>query len=152
MKLIAHRGNINGPNKENENKISQIYKCINSGFDVEIDIHLINKKLYLGHDKGEEIISIKELKEIREKCWIHCKNIEALTYFYRNQDKFNFFWHEKDSYCLTSLGYIWTYPGTQITSECVLVMPELTINKKDFLNLNKSNFHGICTDYPQLIM
>ena len=91
MKLIAHRGNINESNKENENKISQIYKCINSGFDVEIDIHLINNKLYLGHDKGEEIISIKELKEIREKCWIHCKNIEALTYFYRNQDKFNFF-------------------------------------------------------------
>ena len=152
MKVIAHRANINGPNKEIENKISQIYKCIELGFDVEIDIRLINNKLYLGHDKEEEIIPIKELIKIREKCWIHCKNIEALTYFYRNQDKFNFFWHEKDLYCLTSLGYIWTYPGTQITSECVLVMPELTINKKDFLTLNKNNFYGICTDYPKLIM
>lgn len=152
MKLIAHRGNINGPNKESENKISQIYKCIQLGFDVEIDIRLINNKLYLGHDKGGEIIPIKELRKIREKCWIHCKNIEALTYFYRSHDKFNFFWHEKDSYCLTSLGYIWTYPGTQITSDCVLVMPELTIDKKNFLNLNKNKFYGICTDYPKLII
>lgn len=152
MKLIAHRGNINGPKKESENKISQIYKCIKLGFDVEIDIRLVNDKLYLGHDKGEEIIPIKELNEIKDKCWIHCKNIEALTYFCRNQDRFNFFWHEKDTYCLTSLGYIWTYPGTEITSDCVLVMPELIMNKKDFLNLNKLKFHAICTDYPELII
>ena len=38
MKLIAHRGNINGPNPETENTVNQIDKCIEEGYDVEIDL------------------------------------------------------------------------------------------------------------------
>ena len=37
MKLIAHRGNTNGPNKQSENTIDQIDECIKNGYDVEIN-------------------------------------------------------------------------------------------------------------------
>ena len=37
-KTIAHRANIGGPNSEVENKPEQIDKCIDQGYDVEIDL------------------------------------------------------------------------------------------------------------------
>ena len=38
MKLISHRGNINGPDLEKENTIEQIFIAIGKGFDVEVDV------------------------------------------------------------------------------------------------------------------
>ena len=40
MKLIAHRGNINGSEPDNENSPEYIDKCIELGFDVEIDLRV----------------------------------------------------------------------------------------------------------------
>ena len=37
MRLIAHRGNINGRNKKRENEIEYILEALNLGYDVEID-------------------------------------------------------------------------------------------------------------------
>jgi hypothetical protein len=47
MILIAHRGNLNGPNKESENMPDYINIAIEKGFYVEIDVWLINNKLFL---------------------------------------------------------------------------------------------------------
>ena len=47
MKIIAHRANINGSNLGSENRLSQIKKCINFGYDVEVDIRFHENKLYL---------------------------------------------------------------------------------------------------------
>ena len=38
MILIAHRGNIDGPNPELENSLQYIDKAIDSGYNVEVDI------------------------------------------------------------------------------------------------------------------
>ena len=38
MILIAHRGNIDGPNPEMENNPQYIDKAIDSGYNVEIDV------------------------------------------------------------------------------------------------------------------
>ena len=61
MKIIAHRANINGSNSSNENRLSQIRKCIELGYDVEIDIRVIKNSLFLGHDCPEEKITEKEI-------------------------------------------------------------------------------------------
>ena len=53
MKLIAHRGLFNGPNKELENNPDQIEKAWNLGFDCEIDLLIIKKQLFLGHDNPQ---------------------------------------------------------------------------------------------------
>jgi glycerophosphoryl diester phosphodiesterase len=42
MKLIAHRGLTDGPNKDLENSPEQILKAIDQGFDCEIDLWIIN--------------------------------------------------------------------------------------------------------------
>ena len=150
MKIIAHRANIGGPISENENRKTSIKKCIELGYDVEIDIRLLDGKLFLGHDEPQEIITEQEIKMIKNKAWIHCKNLNAISFFNRLKGEFNYFWHEKDSYTLTSMGYIWAYPREELSPECICVMPELdnSINKINFLK--HKNISGICSDYPDL--
>ena len=58
MKLIAHRGNINGINSQRENTIDYIEEAIQLGYDVEIDLNLHKGGFYLGHDKPEQEVSI----------------------------------------------------------------------------------------------
>ena len=150
MKIIAHRANIGGPNNQNENKISSIKKCIELGYDVEIDIRYSEGNLYLGHDRPVDIITKEELIEINRKVWIHCKNLKAISYFRKIEEEFNYFWHDKDSYTLTSKEYIWAYPGEKLSRECICVLPEISASLKDIKSFIKRDISGICTDYPNL--
>ena len=50
MRLISHRGNINGRIRELENLPDYIDAAINLGYDVEVDLWLEGEKFYLGHD------------------------------------------------------------------------------------------------------
>jgi hypothetical protein len=147
MIFIAHRANIDGPS-EMENTPSAIDKSIEFGYDVEVDLWFYQDKLFLGHDSPQYEISSSYLETYIDKMWIHCKNGGALQYLNNIQDmKFNFFFHDKDKYTLTSLGYIWAYPGQEILdTKCVSVMPESTPNTtKEFLKAT-----AICTDHPKI--
>ncbi|NBO78762.1 MAG: hypothetical protein EBV27_03855 [Actinobacteria bacterium] len=50
MRIIAHRANINGPDKDNENSPAQILRAIDSGFDVEIDVRIVDGQILFGHE------------------------------------------------------------------------------------------------------
>ena len=150
MKIIAHRANINGPSSKNENQLSSIKDCLDLGYDVELDIRLLEGKLYLGHDKPQLIITIEELGMIKNKVWVHCKNLQALSFFSQIDEEFNYFWHEEDSYTLTSKGYIWAYPGKELSPECICVMPEINYPTNNMNYLRNLSISGICTDYPNL--
>ena len=91
MKLIAHRGNINGPNPETENTVNQIDKCIEEGYDVEIDLwyNITTQTFWLGHDHPKEIITFYELAKRSQYLWVHCKDITTLDFMSRTS--FNFF-------------------------------------------------------------
>ena len=151
MKIIAHRANINGSNLASENRLSQIKKCIDLGYDIEIDIWFLKNNLFLGHDNPQEVISEEKLFEIKERCWIHCKNLEAINYFNKFGIIYNYFWHENDKYTLTSKGFIWTYPGESLCQNSICVMPELELPQNNLSILKQKNFAGICTDFPNLI-
>lgn len=146
MKFIAHRGNVNGKTDLENNPI-QIAAAIQSGFDVEIDIWSQNDELYLGHDFPAYKIDIRFLENFIDNLWIHCKNHFALEFFNQSNTNFNYFWHQVDNYTLTSLGYIWVYPGVPITTgKSVAVMPE-TVSYK-LTNLFSS--YAICSDYVKV--
>jgi hypothetical protein len=149
MKLIAHRGNINGPNKELENSPNQILNTLSLGYDCEIDVHLINNNLYLGHDEPQYSIDINFLLENKDKLWIHCKNMEALV-FLNEYKELNIFWHENDKYTLTSKNYIWSYIGVETNSKIVCVMPELIGKNYENIVMKKikeNSLFYLCTDY-----
>lgn len=140
MRYIAHRGNINGQNPDLENSPKYILKAIESGYDVEIDVWKTND-LYLGHDKPEYKIELSFLLKNQDRLWCHAKNKEALEYLIKNG--LHVFWHQKDSYTLTSKGYIWAFPGLMING--VLVMPENKLST-DYILENIDKIKGICSD------
>lgn len=140
---IAHRGNINGPNKKLENTPNYILAALDKGYDVEIDLRYLDNQWLLGHDQADTNIAESFLLENKDKLWCHAKNLAALEKLL--DIKMACLWHQDDYYTLTSNGYIWTYPGHSIGSRSIWVMPENTFDKYNqeyFLNCV-----GICSDY-----
>lgn len=141
MILISHRGNIDGKT-ERENHPSYIDEAIEAGYDVEIDIWAIEGTFHLGHDEPQYGITQHWLNERKDKLWIHCKNIEAVEWFNELESigsDFNYFWHQEDDVTLTSMNFIWAYPGKQPIRKSIAVMPELN-------NDDVSECKGICSD------
>jgi len=147
MKLIAHRGNINGPIFSNENNPQYIDSTIKLGYDVEIDVRLENHYLYLGHDLPQYQVSMLWLHQRKKNLWIHCKNLNSLRLFSDSPTDFNYFWHQEDDFTLTSQKYIWTYPGKPYTHRSVIVMPEWELGVEKFNQLKTYECYGICSDY-----
>jgi len=97
---------MNGPNPSNENSPNYIMSAIDKGYDCEIDFWFIKEELFLGHDKPMYKIEEKFLFNSSSKLWIHCKNLGALEFVTRSNGFLNGFWHQQDSYTLTTKGYI----------------------------------------------
>ena len=141
MLLIAHRGNISGPNPERENTPDYIEETISKGFDVEIDVRYRDNKILLGHDNGETEIPAEWIEDRANKLWIHCKNLQALRFFY--DTNFNYFWHQEDDFTLTGRNIIWVYPRQEVTDKSVIVCQTMQ-ECEDYIN---SNALGMCSDY-----
>ena len=140
MILISHRGNIGGRIESYENEPNYIDLAISKGFDVEVDIWDIDGNLYLGHDKPTYNVEFGWFIDRINKIWVHCKNLESINTFNKNEYQFNYFWHETDTVTLTSRGYIWAYPGKQPIKNSIAVLPEIN-------NDNTSECVGICSDF-----
>lgn len=146
MKYIAHRGNLYGPNPNEENKPEYLLKAIDYRFYVETDLWVLDDgKLFLGHDEPQYEIADEFLIDIKDWLFCHCKNINALRYMLVNHPYIECFYHKNDDCVLTSKQNIWNYPGTQLTDLSYCVMPEMkNISLK---NIEKSNCLGVCTDH-----
>jgi hypothetical protein len=136
MIFISHRGNINGINKNEENKPEYILHALSNNFDVEIDIWYVNGSFALGHDHPSFFIDEKFLNN--KKIWLHAKNIEALNQL--NIRGLHCFWHQNDDVVLTSKGFLWTYPGKQLTKNSICVLPET-------LSTFTYDCAGLCSDF-----
>ena len=141
MKLISHRGNLSGPNPEQENQPEYIAEALKQGYDVEIDVWFKDDKFMLGHDEPQYEFPFELIDQHYPKLWIHCKNIDALSKLNEldpNGSKVNYFWHENDLGVLTSKSYIWS---TNLINNGILVMPE-SFDKQPI-----ETTMGICSDY-----
>lgn len=142
LKIISHRGNLQGPKTCDENSLDAIHNAIKNRFDVEIDIWYLNGDFFLGHDEAAYKIKIDQLMPIKDRLWVHCKNFAALDELYGSD--FNYFFHHGDDHTLTSKGYIWTFPGKDLGKNNILVMPEYAMPLDDVYKLTA---WGICSDY-----
>lgn len=142
---ISHRGNVNGVNSALENTIPYIESAILQGFDCEIDLWKIGTDYFLGHDKPQHKISTEFLFTHSASLWIHCKNFEALSDL-STKAALNIFWHQQDSFTLTSKGYIWTFPGINIPKYYKKVITVLFSDTPV-----SDSFGGYCSDNIQHI-
>jgi hypothetical protein len=152
MILIAHRGNIAGPNPTLENNPDYIKKTLAMGFEVEVDAWMKNGECYLGHDGMHYRTDINFLKN--DRIWVHAKNIEGFLAFRWNT---NCFMHSCDRATVTSCGYIWMFdynkkiPTLSSIPElynCICISPLLKFTKKNKRAImHYSKYHGLCSDY-----
>ena len=147
MFLIAHRGNISGPNPEKENHPDYILSCIAEGYHAEVDLWRFEGSWVLGHDKpqyeiGEDFF---ERNDIFNCIWVHAKNIRALYTMAttKRYQKWNYFWHEEDDFTLTNKNFIWTFMDKKLTPRSICVMPE----KSNYTMQDIKTCAGVCSDY-----
>lgn len=140
MKKIAHRGNYCGRIKEKENHPSYIAEAISLGYDVEIDVWLVDGEYFFGHDAPEIKVDLyKNILPIKSNAWFHAKNHAALAALI--QLGLHVFFHDSDEYTITSKGIIWAFTGKPVNELGVAVMPEYTPGFKV-----PNNCYGVCTD------
>lgn len=174
MKIIAHRGLMNGPDKSIENSPAQIEMALAAGFDVEIDVWFLMVKddrpglrnpgdlgthmrgsWWLGHDDPQ--YETTESFLTRPGLWLHCKNLDALN---RMSPDMHHFWHENDPYTLTSRGVVWCHPKQFMPNrrESVAVLPEWSIDPEHDMGEALLSYYDseyqvhICTDYGSVMM
>jgi hypothetical protein len=136
VNLIAHRGNVLGKDSR-ENMPSYIIQALESGYDAEIDVWLINQEYFLGHDDPMYQISEDFLR--KPGLWCHAKNSSAFKTMLKNPD-IHCFWHENDDYTLTSKGIIWIFPDKEPLDGGILVL-------REGQTIPNPNLGGICSDF-----
>lgn len=144
MRLISHRGNLNGRSEGKENDPAYIDNAIKLGYDVEIDLWYHQQKFWLGHDEPMCKTDINWLIDRKHNLWVHCKDlitIDMLRYFQQKMlVDLNYFFHNTDDCTLTSKGYLWVFPGKQPVKDSIAVLPEK-------FNNDLSKCVGICSDH-----
>lgn len=152
MKLISHRGNIDGKREHFENAPEYIMEAIQEGYEVEIDVWWEYGCWKTGHDTGQYVV--KEDWLWNESFWIHCKNMPALEKMQKMKSltyypiPANYFWHDDDTCQLTSKGWIWAYPKVKVNSEkACAVLPELANWNLD--DVREFGFGALCSDFVE---
>lgn len=143
MFLISHRGNIDGIEENKENNPFFLDKLLQIGYNIEVDVWLIENQLFLGHDGPQYQIDLEYLSN--PNLWCHAKNLEALQLMIDNN--IHCFWHQEDDFTLTSKGYIWTYPNKQVCENSIIVC----FTEEETLKYSKMNIAGICSDYLEVL-
>lgn len=143
MKIISHRGNLNGPNLLLENSLDYIQKAIDLEFITEVDLRLENNKLYFGHDFAQYQVDLKWILDRKDMLLIHIKDSNALEYIIDINININFFVHQNDDFTIISNGYIWTHNINYMNKKSII--PLINIIDKKYLSYN---CYGVCTDFP----
>lgn len=146
--IIAHRGNINGPDitRALENTPKYIQSALaHSKMWAEVDLWLLPTGLWLGHDEPAHNLSEKDARALMSRGRIiwHAKNAEALQWLVKK--RWPCFSHDRDPVVLTSNRWLWRYPSNDcaVTPGTIAVLPE----RCPLTPTQWETVHGVCTDY-----
>lgn len=165
MKFISHRGNLIGPNPNQENRPAYIMEALRLEYEVEIDVWFCKDYpfqpmgWYLGHDAPEYLVPWQFLE--MDGLWLHCKNVAAFENLTRRDARGGtyapkvkqFFWHQKDELAMVSNGATWSVNReTAKKTNGVWMVVDENQPKTIYDNFTEHNLNGlagICTDYPK---
>ena len=138
MILIAHRGNYNSVQPDNENTIPYLHAAISHGYDIEVDIRLTAEGFMLGHDGPVYPITKLQIKEISGHAWFHAKNYEALVAL--TDEGHHVFAHDQDPWALTSRNIIWSH-NHHYNPKGIVCMPDIAVDQQII-----AAARGVCHD------
>ena len=148
MIWISNRGNLEGPNPEQENHPLSVDIAIRSGFDVKIDLWQNGYgDLFLGNSKPTFRIEKDWFLERGDRLWVQCSSREVLE---SSLDMgMNSFMTKYKEDVFTGTGYRWVLPGNPpVSSNSIQVLPETIVGATEFDN---ALFAGVCTNIPSIL-
>ncbi len=78
MKIISHRGNIDGPGSDCER--DRVEMAIDAGFYVELDVRRAFNELMIGHDKLLYKLPVDWIrKPLADRFWFHAKDVATFN-------------------------------------------------------------------------
>jgi hypothetical protein len=162
MRIICHRGNLDGPKPKWENHPLYLTEAMDAGFCVEIDLWAKpdengESKLWFGHDKPQFQVESTFFKpnggyDPFDRIYFHCKNLQALLFcnLINWSDSFGpgckYFSHNQDPYTLVSDGSIWTYPDSKNELSILSIPVVFGRNDMKWTFDQLKPCEGICTD------
>lgn len=145
MKIISHRGNLNGPDETIENTECAIDHAISLGFDVEIDLRYYHGAFYLGHDEPQYQITLEWIHNRRHFLWIHCKDLDS---FAVSPGSWNKFCHTQDPVVAVLPNKMWVHDlNLELNWKCIIPL----LSREDIFEFDLKRLkdcYGVCTDYP----
>lgn len=107
--LISHRGNLTGPNPENENRPEYLTQAARLGFLVEADIWHSDGKFFLGHDEPTYPVD-PEFIQTNQALIFHAKDFHTAIELAKFGSEAHWFSHAEDDMTFTSRGWPWVHP------------------------------------------
>lgn len=150
MYLIAHRGNVNGPNPDRENTVPYLQEALDAGYNIEVDVWLVNtatpgsldeNTLFLGHDHPLHEVGLSFFRDSR--VWAHCKTPETYQFLSKFPDV-NCFEHNNEPWVITSQGYAWFHRDHSKWYNKVTPKSGIFLDPCDY---GDRQVLGICGDY-----
>jgi len=150
--LIAHRGNVNGPDPKNENRPEYLLEALQAGYDVEVDLWWdpILKEAWTGHDEPTYAWDPFAGYSYDTRIWFHCKNRAAAELcIYQGHQCFT---HDKDPYVVTSGRRRWAYEGFKFSLPVLWCYPGVEAGPHG-VQVHRAgdavqwDAYGICSDY-----
>lgn len=146
MIYISHRGNIDAIIPEKENSPNYIDEAISQGYDVEIDVRLIDKKFYLGHDAPDHLIDLNWLLKRKNSLWVHCKNYAALSSLLHQDLKI--FYHQKENHTIIGGSlFIWSHDLSEADGNSIIPLLSL----EDVAHWKCKLVAGVCSDFIKIL-
>jgi hypothetical protein len=147
MIIYAHRGNLDGPEENNENRPSQIERALEAGFYAEVDIRRSYSGFWFGHDGADYRVEDDWINERRDRLLLHVKDFETLQYIADRRLAWHFICHASDPYTITSRSHVWLHDIRKLVPDDRTVVPLLSLEQLRAYPYIKV-VGGICTDYP----
>lgn len=144
-KIISHRGNINGPVLEKENRPSYIDCALGLGYDAEVDIRYIGgTSFWLGHDKPQYKVDNSWILKRADRIWFHCKDAAAAIVLGHLSKDVKYFCHSSDPFVLVSTGHLWVHDLTGAVDFNTIIP---LLSKLDMETYKHLMPYAICTDF-----
>ncbi len=142
MKMISHRGNLDGPNPKWENHPQYITEALEH-FPVEIDVWKVGDEFWLGHDAP--VHKIKKDFILDQRLLLHCKNLVSFSEL-RKYPFGEAFFQDAEMAVLTSRGRILFHSSAELPSNLGhdMVVVDLDGDRK----ISPTSNCTILSDYP----
>lgn len=144
MRIISHRGNVDGPGSQCE--LVNVESAFAAGFDVEVDVRLLNNTLYVGHDAP--IYPLPDAwfqPNLIDRIWFHAKDIDAHRVMLGLGVKT--FMHDDEPWVMVG-DLKWHHPRLNPTLS--FQNDDIALDVVGFPRLNPASrgMYAVCTDWP----